>query len=109
MADPATDTIAAIATAPGRGGVGIVRISGKGVAAAMIMAASRGNVQALTLVSNMAEQMSRAGGPLARLAAVVRPLINGERDPDVLCKGMNSQTEKLVMDILADIRKAELN
>ena len=33
MADPAADTIAAIATAPGRGGVGIVRVSGKRVAA----------------------------------------------------------------------------
>ena len=32
MADPAADTIAAIATPPGRGGVGIVRVSGKGVA-----------------------------------------------------------------------------
>ena len=32
MADPAADTIAAVATAPGRGGVGIVRISGKRVA-----------------------------------------------------------------------------
>lgn len=32
MADPAGDTIAAIATPPGRGGVGIVRVSGKGVA-----------------------------------------------------------------------------
>jgi tRNA modification GTPase len=32
VADPATDTIAAIATPPGRGGVGIVRVSGKGVA-----------------------------------------------------------------------------
>ena len=31
MADPATDTIAAIATPPGRGGVGIVRISGRAV------------------------------------------------------------------------------
>ena len=29
MADPATDTIAAIATPPGRGGVGIVRVSGR--------------------------------------------------------------------------------
>lgn len=28
MADPAADTIAAVATAPGRGGVGIVRVSG---------------------------------------------------------------------------------
>ncbi|WP_078121844.1 tRNA uridine-5-carboxymethylaminomethyl(34) synthesis GTPase MnmE [Thiosocius teredinicola] len=31
MADPANDTIAAIATPPGRGGVGIVRVSGKKV------------------------------------------------------------------------------
>ncbi|MDE2584250.1 MAG: tRNA uridine-5-carboxymethylaminomethyl(34) synthesis GTPase MnmE, partial [Betaproteobacteria bacterium] len=28
---PRTDTIAAIATAPGRGGVGVIRISGKGL------------------------------------------------------------------------------
>lgn len=77
--------------------------------ASMILAAGRGNVQALTLISSMAEQMSRAGGPLARLAAVIRPLINGERDPDVLCKGMNEQTEKLLLDILADLKKAELN
>lgn len=77
--------------------------------ASMILAAGRGNVQALTLISSMAEQMSRAGGPLARLAAVIRPLINGERDPDVLCKGMNDQTEKLVLDILTDLKKAEFN
>ena len=31
MSDPAADTIAAIATPPGRGGVGIVRVSGKAV------------------------------------------------------------------------------
>lgn len=33
LADPAADTIAAIATPPGRGGVGIVRISGEGAGA----------------------------------------------------------------------------
>ncbi len=33
MADPSADTIAAIATAPGRGGVGIVRVSGPRVGA----------------------------------------------------------------------------
>ncbi|MGB5637751.1 MAG: tRNA uridine-5-carboxymethylaminomethyl(34) synthesis GTPase MnmE [Sedimenticolaceae bacterium] len=36
MVDPATDTIAAIATPPGRGGVGIVRVSGSRVAAIAI-------------------------------------------------------------------------
>ena len=77
--------------------------------ASMILAASRGNVQALTLISSMAEQMSRAGGSLARLAAVIRPLINGERNPALLCKGMNAETEQLLMRILDDLKKAELN
>lgn len=39
MSDPAPDTIAAIATAPGRGGIGIVRVSGpvaKGVAQGIV-------------------------------------------------------------------------
>jgi hypothetical protein len=51
----------------------------------------------------MAEQMRRAGGPMARLAAVIRPLINGERDADKLCKGMNEQTRQLTLDILGEL------
>ncbi len=77
--------------------------------AAMILAASRGNVEALTLISNMAEQMSRVGGQMARLAAVIRPLINGERAPERLCKGMDSQTEQVVLDILKELKQPELN
>ncbi len=73
--------------------------------AGMIQAAASGNVEALTLISNMAEQMSKAGGPMARLAAVIRPLINGERDPNKLCKGVNSQTEKIILDILDELGK----
>jgi len=75
--------------------------------AGMIRAAANGNVEALTLISNMAEQMSKAGGPMARLAAVIRPLINGERDADKLCKGMNSQTEQIVLGILEELGKSE--
>ncbi len=77
--------------------------------ASMILAASRGNVEALTLISNMAEQMSRVGGPMARLAAVIRPLINGERDPKRLCKGMDSQTEHVLLGILEELRQPEMN
>jgi hypothetical protein len=73
----------------------------------MIHAAATGNTQALMLVGNMAEQMSTVGGPMARLAAVIRPLINGERDPQRLCKGMDSQGERLVLDILAELGKLE--
>lgn len=77
--------------------------------AGMIQAAGSGNVEALTLISNMAEQMSKAGGPLARLASVIRPLINGERDPDKLCRGMNNQTEQMVLDILDELGKSGIH
>ena len=73
----------------------------------MIHAAATGNPQALVLVGNMAEQMNRVGGSMGRLAGVVRPLINGERDPDRLCKGMDAQTEQLVLDILGELGKLE--
>lgn len=77
--------------------------------AGMIREAGRGNVEALTLISNMAVQMSRAGGPMARLATVIRPLINGERNADKLCQGMNSQTEQLVLGILDELKQLELH
>ena len=64
--------------------------------AAMIRAAGSGNVEALTLISNMADQMSRAGGSMAQLASVIRPMINGERDPRKLCKKLNDQTKQVV-------------
>lgn len=73
----------------------------------MIHAASRGNAQALVLIGNMAEQMSTVGGSMGRLAAVIRPLINGERDPDRLRKGMDAQTERLMLDILAELGRLE--
>jgi hypothetical protein len=73
----------------------------------MIHAAATGNAQALMLIGNMAEQMSNVGGPMARLAGVIRPLINGERDPDRLTRGMDSQGERLVLDILTELGKLE--
>ncbi|MEA3273722.1 MAG: hypothetical protein U9Q81_00155 [Pseudomonadota bacterium] len=73
----------------------------------MIHSAATGNTQALVLISNMAEQMSGVGGSMGRLAAVVRPLINGERDPDCLCKGMDTRTEQLVLSILSELGQLE--
>ena len=77
--------------------------------AGMILAARRGNAEALRLISEMAEQMRRVGGPMARLAGVIRPLINGERDPHKLCRGMDEKTERMVLAILAELRRSELN
>lgn len=73
----------------------------------MIHAAGTGNAQALMLIGNMAEQMSTVGGPMARLAAVIRPMINGERDPEQLAKGMDSQGRQLVLDILEELGRLE--
>ena len=73
--------------------------------ASMIQAAGAGDVRALEIISEMADQMRRAGGPLARLSTVIRPLINGERDPHKLCKGMDANTERLVLGILAELGK----
>jgi hypothetical protein len=75
--------------------------------ASMIHAAASGNAQALQLIANMAEQMSRTGGPMAKLAAVIRPMINGERDPDRLCSQMDSRTEEIVLAILHELKQLD--
>lgn len=75
--------------------------------ASMIYAAGTGNTQALQIIAEMAEQMSRAGGQIARLAAVIRPMINGERDPHKLCKEMDSRTETMVLGILDELKQLD--
>jgi hypothetical protein len=75
--------------------------------ASMIHAAASGNAQALQLIANMAEQMSRTGGAMAKLAATIRPMINGERDPERLCQRMDSRTERIVLGILHELEQLE--
>jgi hypothetical protein len=77
--------------------------------AGMIVSARRGNTEALKLISEMAEQMSRVGGPMARLASVIRPLINGERDAGKLCRNLDEKSEQVVLGILQELKKMELN
>ena len=69
----------------------------------IIHAASAGDAQALQLVASMAEQMSHVGGDMARLASIIRPLVNGERDPERLCREMSAQGQSLVLAILAEL------
>lgn len=71
--------------------------------AQLIQAASQGDAQALQVVAGMAEQMSKAGGDMARLAAKIKPLIDGERDLDKLCQGMSDQGQQLVQNIVQDL------
>jgi hypothetical protein len=71
----------------------------------MIHEASRGNTEALQIISQMAEQMTQAGGDMRNLGGIVRKMINGERDPKVLAKGMGVQGRQLVDSILEELHK----
>lgn len=75
--------------------------------AQMIHAAARGDAQALHWLSQMAEQMTRAGGDMARLGGIAKRLVDGERDPARLCKGMGAQGESLVLSLLSELGKLE--
>ncbi len=75
--------------------------------AQMIHLASRGDHQALHWLSQMAEQMTRAGGDMAHIGAIAKRLVDGERDPDRLCKGMGPLGESLVLSILSELGKLE--
>jgi len=77
--------------------------------ASMIRAASRGDVHAFTALADMATQMVKAGGDMARLGGIVRRLIDGERDESRLCKGMSAQGRKLVRQILEELARDSLH
>ncbi|WP_078121682.1 hypothetical protein [Thiosocius teredinicola] len=75
----------------------------------MIHSAATGNPQALALISQMAEQMSKVGGDMSRVAGAIRPMINGERDPDRLCANMDARGQQLVLQILDELGKLDLH
>lgn len=77
--------------------------------AALIAAARRGDAQALSALANMAEQMVRAGGDMARLGGIMRRLVNGENDADALTKGMGPMGRQLVLSILDELGKGSLH
>ncbi|MHB8455050.1 MAG: hypothetical protein ACYDDO_10230 [Acidiferrobacterales bacterium] len=77
--------------------------------AAMIHATRRGDVQAMQMLSAMAETMLHSGGDMTRLSAVMHPLISGEREPEKLVKGMSPQGQTLVLGILAELAKLDMH
>jgi hypothetical protein len=71
----------------------------------MIHAASRGDAQALQIAALMAEQMTATQGDMRQLGGIMRRLIDGERDPDVLCQGMGPSGAQLVITIIDELNK----
>ncbi len=75
--------------------------------ARLINDARHGDHNALSMLGTMAEQMSRAGGDMANLSAVMKELIDGERSVDKLCTRMGPQGESLITQILNELAKLD--
>jgi hypothetical protein len=77
--------------------------------ARLIDEARRGDANALSMLGTMAEQMSRAGGDIASLSAVIKDMIDGERNVDKLCTRMGPQGESLVTAIVEELGKRDMH
>lgn len=77
--------------------------------ARLIDEARRGNHNSLSILGAMAEQMSNAGGDMASLSAVLKDMIDGERNVDKLCTRMGPQGESLITQILSELAKLDLH
>lgn len=75
--------------------------------AALVHAVRRGNLEALQLLADMAQQMLKMGGDMARLAGVMNPIARGEWEPEKLTRGMGPQGERLVLSILEELQRLE--
>lgn len=75
--------------------------------AGMIHAAAHGDAQALQVLGAMAEQMQQVGGEMARIGALLRRMVNGERDPDQLGARLQGQGRSLLLSILEELAKLD--
>ena len=75
--------------------------------ARLINEARRGDHNALAMLGSMAEQMSQAGGDMANLGAVIKDMIDGERNIDKLCSRMGVQGESLITQIVTELGKLD--
>jgi hypothetical protein len=69
----------------------------------MIVAAQKGDIQALQSLSMMAEQMTTASGDMRLLGGNIKRLVDGERNLDVLCKNMSVNGEKLMVNLINEL------
>ncbi len=75
--------------------------------AGIVHAAAHGDTDALRALGGMAEQMSAAGGDMAQLAAVMRRLLNGERDPEQLSEGMGARARGLLCSVIDELNRLD--
>lgn len=77
--------------------------------ATLINDARRGDHNAVIMLGGMAEQMSAVGGDMANIGAILKNMIDGERDVDKLCDKVGPQGESLIVQILEELGKLEVH
>lgn len=77
--------------------------------AQLINDAGRGDHNAVIMLGGMAEQMSAVGGDMANLGAVLKDMIDGERDIDKLCSRIGVQGESLITEIVSELAKLDVH
>ena len=77
--------------------------------AKLVSEASRGDHNAVIMLGGMADQMNAAGGDMASVGAVLKSLIDGERDNDKLCSRVGQQGESLITAILDELSKLDIH
>lgn len=75
--------------------------------ARLIHESASGQPDALRVTATLAEQMAHAGGDMARIAGLLKRLVDGERDPDHLAQSLGPQGESLLFSILDELGKLE--
>lgn len=75
--------------------------------AQLINGASKGDTNALSMLGQMAEQMSTTQGDMARLSTLIKPMVDGERDANKLCEKMGALGESLIVAILEELSKLD--
>ncbi|MCW9013204.1 MAG: hypothetical protein OQL06_05425 [Gammaproteobacteria bacterium] len=75
--------------------------------AQLIHGAATGDTNALSMLGQMAEQMSSTQGDMARFSTLIKPMVDGERDVDKLCSKIGPQGESLVVSILNELAKLD--
>jgi hypothetical protein len=75
--------------------------------AQMIYMTAQGDAQSKIMLAGMADQMRLAGGDMAHLSGMMRRLVEGERDANILCHGMDDKGEKLILSIVEELEKLD--
>lgn len=75
--------------------------------ARVIHEARRGDTEALQVAAFLANQMTQSHGDMMYMGGIMRKLIDGERDVEKLQEGMTESGQKLVQDMLDELRNLE--